>query len=487
MSTRARVRARARIWVAVAVTLAIVVPLGVLWQRSRLPSEYAAGDMGAMDFGGGPRTVGTQVSVTDLHTPSGPAPDVVAELIARQGTVTLASGRKVLGYTLNGTSPGPLIEATVGQLVEVRVRNVDVDAGIALHWHGIDVPNAEDGVAGITQDAVAVGESFTYRWVAPRAGTFWYHSHQVSHEQVAGGLLGALVIHPARPDPVVKDVVGLAHLYGSVATLNGEEGDVPVRASEGRPVRVRLINTDNGPQAVWTGAPYTLVATDGYDVNRPTEVRDRTVVIPAGGRIDLAMTVPRDGSALRVQYADVALVIGPGGSEAAAVEQPATRLDLLRYGAPAPVPFEAERADRTFTYAIGRRPGFLDGKPGLWWSVNGRIGRRMPMFVVSEGDVVHVKLTNSSGQVHPMHLHGHHAVVLSRDGVRVSGSPWWFDSLDVKNGESVEVAFLADNPGIWMDHCHNLTHATEGLVTHLMYAGVSTPFRMGGESGNEPE
>ena len=84
------------------------------------------------------------------------------------------------------------------------------------------------------------------------------------------------------------------------------------------------------------------------------------------------------------------------------------------------------------------------------------------MFVVREGDVVQVTISNHSGDVHPMHLHGHHAVVLSRDGKPVTGSPWWFDSLDVQNGETYVVAFLADNPGIWMDHCHNLKHAAAG-------------------------
>ena len=109
------------------------------------------------------------------------------------------------------------------------------------------------------------------------------------------------------------------------------------------------------------------------------------------------------------------------------------------------------------------------------------------MFVVRKGDVVHVTISNHSGQVHPMHLHGHHAVVLSRDGKKATGSPWWFDSLDVQNGQSFEVAFLADNPGIWMDHCHNLKHAKQGLVTHLVYEGVTTPYRLGKDSGNEPE
>ena len=106
------------------------------------------------------------------------------------------SGEEVRGYTLNGTSPGPALRVHQGDLVEVTLRNVDVPDGVTLHWHGVDVPNAEDGVAGVTQDAVGPGEEYVYRFVAEDAGTYWYHSHQVSHAQVRGGLFGTLVVLP---------------------------------------------------------------------------------------------------------------------------------------------------------------------------------------------------------------------------------------------------------------------------------------------------
>lgn len=86
-----------------------------------------------------------------------------------------------------------------------------------------------------------------------------------------------------------------------------------------------------------------------------------------------------------------------------------------------------------------------------------------------------------------MHLHGHHALVLSRDGKAATGSPWWVDSLNVANGETYEVGLVANNPGLWMDHCHNLPHAAQGLVSHLMYSNVKTPFTVGGKTRNEPE
>ncbi len=198
--------------------------------------------------------------------------------------------------------------------------------------------------------------------------------------------------------------------------------------------------------------------------------------------------MPTDGSAVRVAMTgDVSLTIGPAGSKAAPVKQPKGDVDLLDYGSSGDLGFDASRPDRKFEYSVGRRPGFLNGKPGLWWSVNGKLYKDMPMFMVREGDVVQVRISNHSGQSHPMHLHGHHAVVLSRNGVKATGSPWWFDSLEVENGDSYDIAFLADNPGVWMDHCHNLKHATEGLVTHLMYEGVTTPYKLGSDSGNTPE
>ena len=109
------------------------------------------------------------------------------------------------------------------------------------------------------------------------------------------------------------------------------------------------------------------------------------------------------------------------------------------------------------------------------------------MFVVREDDVVLMHIENNTGEVHPMHLHGHHALVLSRNGKPSTGSPWWTDSLNVESGERYDITFVADNPGIWMDHCHNLNYAAEGLVAHLMYEGVTTPYRVGGPAENSPE
>ena len=476
---------RRRLLIAIVATLALLVPLAWFWQASRLPDRYSVMDMGYTDYGGGPTTMsdhelmGRSVA-TLVADPNRPA-EVRVTLTVRKERFRLASGQSIDGYTVNHTSPGPVINAIQGQMVEVRLVNASVPDGVTPHWHGVDVPNAEDGVAGVTQNAVPVGGSFTYRFVADQVGTYWYHSHQVSHTQVQRGLLGALVVSPRVPEPGVIDQLAVLHVYDSASTVNGRTGDVRVNAADGQTVRVRIVNTDNGAAPIWTsGSPYRLVAVDGYDLHGPTPVSNRAVRLTAGGRIDLEVTAPA-----RVELGgSSALVLGSG---AKAAPQPSALVDLLKIGTPAPLGFDPAHADRTFNYSVGRRPGFLDGRPGLWWSINGHLFPDVPMFVVEEGDVVRMHLENHSGAVHPMHLHGHHAVVLARDGVKATGSPWWVDSLDVASGHNYDIAFVADNPGIWMDHCHNLPHAAQGLVAHLMYAGLTEPFRVGGAAHNEPE
>jgi len=470
--------------IAVVAALAVLGPLGYFWQRSLVPDSYDMMAMGYPDDGGGPaghRHAGG-VSVADLHGPSGQA-DVSVTLTARQETINLPDGTKVAGYTLNHTSPGPEIRARKGQLIAVQLVNESVPDGVTLHWHGVDVPNAEDGVAGVTQDAVPKGGSYVYRFVARDAGTYWYHSHQVSHDQVRLGLFGALVITPADSagdGQAGTDQVVAVHTYNGRRTINGRSGVSDLGAAPGQVTRVRVVNTDAGPIRVWvTGAPYRVVAVDGRDVHGATPVSGSAVLVTAGGRMDLEFT-----GAARVDVGAGTAIASPG---VAAAPEPRQIVDLLSYGTPAPLGFDPATATRHFDYRIGRRIGFLDGRPGMWWTVNGHTYPEVPMYMVSTGDVVTMTLANGSGEVHPMHLHGHHAVVLSRDGVAATGSPWWFDSLDVEDGATYEIAFLADNPGIWVDHCHNLQHAVDGLLAHLAYTGVSTPYRVGGKAGNRPE
>ena len=471
-------RRQLKLAVAIGATLAILGPLGYFWQDSLVPSTYDMAAMGYADFGGGPAT-GHQhgrggISVAALTGPASGTPDVAVTL-----TVRRENGR----YTVDGTSPGPEIRAVKGQLIEATLVNENVPDGVTLHWHGVDVPNAEDGVAGVTQDAVRPGQRHVYRFVVQDPGTFWYHSHQVSHEQVRNGLFGALVVTDPAVKPGVDQVVAV-HTYGGRRTINGKPGVSTLAVAAGRVVRARLINTDAGPIRAWvSGAAYRVTGVDGRTVHEPPDISGRFVVVTAGGRVDVEFEA---GPSVRIDVgAGATLAVGGTGGGPAA--EPRATVDLLSYGTPAPIGFDPAKAARTFDYRIGRRAGFLDGLPGLWWSVNGHLFPDIPMFMVSTGDIVRMRIANTSGEVHPMHLHGHHAVVLSRNGVAATGSPWWVDSLDVGDGETYEIAFIADNPGIWVDHCHNLEHAADGLLAHVVYTDVSTPYRVGGEAGNQPE
>jgi FtsP/CotA-like multicopper oxidase with cupredoxin domain len=285
-------------------------------------------------------------------------------------------------------------------------------------------------------------------------------------------------------------VIAAVHSYGGLGTVGGHTGLRRVSAPTGPVVRVRVVNTQNSSIVLSVaGSAFRVLALDGHDVTDPPEVLDRTVVLAGGGRVDLEVRPPEGGPAVRLGFGvgAAALAIGPPDGPVSPERALLGSVDFLSYGSPAPVGFDPTRPDRRFSYVVGRRLGFVDGRLASWWTVNGRMLPDVPMFTVAEGDIVVMTIRNAFGSFHPMHLHGHHVLVLERDGVRTTGSPWWTDSLDVPLGTTYVIAFVADNPGIWMDHCHNLTHSAAGLVAHLVYQGMSEPYRIGGRASNHPD
>ena len=186
--------------------LLLLAGVGLLawsWYDSRLPGSYNAMDFATPDYGGGPQVAhgGTAQTVDQLRGPADGAPDFRKTITARQADVRLSSGKVVNALTFDGRVPGPTLQVREGDLVEVTLVNEDIEEGVSIHWHGIDVPNREDGVAGVTQDAVRVGERYTYRFRAEQVGTFWYHSHENAADEVKRGLYGALVIQPRDRPP----------------------------------------------------------------------------------------------------------------------------------------------------------------------------------------------------------------------------------------------------------------------------------------------
>ena len=460
---------------------------------------------------------GTNVTVKDPTPVSSLVGDTSAdavvrhyELTARVEQVTLPSGQTTEAWTF-GSLPGPALEAQLGEVMEVVLNNRDVSAGVTLHWHGYDVPNAMDGVAGATQDAVMPGQSMTYRFTAAQAGTYWYHTHQDSAEGVRKGLYGTFVVHHPASSRADTDVVVAGHDLSGLGLLGSSDRATWQRATPGSSVRVRLINTDSVQQRyLIQGAAFRAVAVDGTEVNQPQEVTGKLLRLGAGGRVDIAFTMPASPVTVRSDAAAGAVVVIAPQESAAGESQEVTPdklpagvftttpvLDLLDYGKPlvqdgnGSEPAHAITKERAVTreevMVLDRQFRFVDGIPRYAFTVNGAAYPLVPSIEVAEGDTVKVTIVNRTSEPHPMHPHGHHVQVLSRNGVVPSGSPLVLDTVDVLPGEVWELLLHADNPGIWMDHCHNLDHAAEGMMMLLKYQGVSSPFVHGGHSHNRPE
>jgi FtsP/CotA-like multicopper oxidase with cupredoxin domain len=486
-----------RVLIGLVVLLALggVAWLGMLWYESRLPGTYSAMEFGVVDYGGGPaqnHAAHPHVSVDQLKGPRQGRPDIRIKLVARKAEVRLASGRTIDAWTFNGRLPGPEIRVHQGDLVEATLINEDIDEGVTIHWHGVDVPNAEDGVAGVTQDAVIPGGRFTYRFRASQLGTFWYHSHQVSSEQVQRGLYGALVIEPRRATKRGGlDLTMIAHDVSGATLLGAEEGVQRREVVPGTAVRLRLVNSNSAPERFrLAGTPFRVVAIDGTDLNEPTPIEDQTLTVGGGARYDVTFVMPEYSVVLGVDASPTALALVTDPDDPHTRVQGALQRDFdpAGYGRPKPTLLgTTTRFDRAFVLDIDQRLGFMDGRPGYHWAINGKLFPETPMYVVRRGDLVKMRIVNDTGSVHPMHLHGHPVLVLRRNGRRTTGSPWWVDTLNVEGGEEYEVAFEAANPGIWMDHCHNLPHAVDGMTMHVAYEGVTTPFRIGGRAHNHPE
>ncbi|GMK37013.1 hypothetical protein PCCS19_00660 [Paenibacillus sp. CCS19] len=470
-----------------------------------------------MDYGGGAAPVNDMhahgahagtgtVSVADLTGPRTGEADKSFTLKASKQTIKLDSGASVEAWTFNGGVPGPEIRVKQGDLVEIKLVNQDIEEGVTIHMHGVDLPNAEDGVAGVTQDAVLVGQSFTYRFVAEDAGTYWYHSHQETLQGEGKGLFGAFIVEPREQQPTeTADIAILAHSWESTNSLQpiiafGTADQSSARTiAAGTEVRLRLINTDiNEKRFRLSGTSFRVAAIDGTDLKEPGELKDQDLLLAAGGRYDIAFVMPNSPVTLTTHSDNASdgggqtasLTMSPNGAigQALDLKQSQPLFDPLSYGEADEVPFDANSTfDRDFTLVLGQKLGFYDGRFAYLLTINGKVFPDTPMLMVREGDLVRTTFVNHSSSHHPMHLHGHHMLVLSRNGVPSTGSPWWTDTLDVAPGDTYTVAFRADNPGVWMDHCHNLFHASVGMMMHLSYEGVSSPFAMGRATVNHPE
>lgn len=474
-------------------SLGVVVLAGALavsWMDSRAapPSSFHA-------VGHHAGTIPVTETTRSVDTLRGPAPlGRVREytLHARSERVTLDDGTNADALTF-GSLPGPELRASQGETVRVTLVNDNVPDGVTLHWHGYDVPNAMDGVPGVTQDAVLPGQSFIYEFPAAQAGTYWYHTHQNASIDEPKGLYGALVVDPpGGPAPDIQDITVPVHTLGGSILFGGHATVWTEQKAPGSRVRLRIINTDQLTQRFsLSGVAFRLTAIDGGDLAlgdgaAAGEMTGTVLPLAAGGRYDVEFSMPDQPVQLALEGARAGgLSLVPGATPGPAPRfVPGPELDLATYGLPAALP--APAADASVTYVLDHLIRFVDGVPRFAFTVNGAVYPNVPPLVVQEGDRVLVTVVNRSDDVHPMHPHGHHVRVLSIDG-RPVGTDLRMDSMEVRPGQRWTMLLTADNPGIWMDHCHNLAHARDGMMFHLAYDGVSSPFNHNGGSQNRPE
>lgn len=474
------------------------------------------------------------------------------ELTAREGSLKTKDGKKWPIWGYNGTAPGPTIRVKEGETVRVKLTN-KLPEPVTIHWHGLPVPNRMDGVAGITQDAVEPGKSFTYEFKADvPPGTYWYHSHQKSAEQVDKGLYGTVIVEPkGKPDydrdytlvldewmepgkadgessqgdnkgsgkDQGRDMGGMDHGSGHKMNMDGGKMDMggmnhmdkytiytinggtypdiePLKVKKGDRVKLRLVNAGFMTHKIHVhGSDIRVTNMDGMPINRPEPFKDKLIPVAPGERYEVEFTADQPGNWLiechgngpgakgmkvAVQYEDTSGTKDrPGEMEELPV------LDMTRYGQPKKAEFTSDDSyDRVFTAELNE--AMDHAKMEEIFTINGKTMEEAKPFKVKMGDRVKIRFVNKGKQDHPMHLHGHHFQVLTKNGKPLQGAPIWKDTINVRPGESYEIAFVADNPGDWMLHCHDLHHAAGGMATQIKYDGYKS-FKPDPDVENIPE
>ncbi|GGD52119.1 multicopper oxidase family protein [Paenibacillus nasutitermitis] len=493
----------------VIVIFVIQVLIGI--NSSKLPEASDMMNHHLMDEGGGTPTMLTGNQMNQDHSNhsnmvevaaltgdvSAPA-DIKFELVAQKREITLASGAKIDTWTYNGEI-APELRVRYGDMVEVKLVNKDVDKGVTIHWHGYNVPNAMDGVPGMTQNVVKPGESFTYKFRAAQEGTYWFHSHQQAAEQVEKGLFGSLIVDAVNETEVYdEEITVINHRWdtdqGDKIAFGNHDQTQLKQIETGKKVKLRIINTHNLSRKYYLqGVDYQVTSIDGVRIKDPDTLSDRTAFrLASGGRYDITFTMPNHPVLFKIgDYNDAEnpsiIFYRDAPPMKPSFKAESNLFDPSQYGKPVENDLTSTTEfDRGFTMILGNRMGFYNGQFHFLWTINGEVYPNIPTFVVKEGEKVKTTFVNRSFAEHPMHLHGHHMTVLKKNGKKVK-TPWMTDTLNVYAGETYEVAFIADNPGMWMDHCHNLDHAATGMILHLMYDNVLPSYEVGTRSGNLPE
>ena len=400
----------------------------------------------------------------------------------------------------NASIPGPVLRIPRGRETLIRFDNA-LDEPSSVHWHGLRIANAMDGVPGMTQPAVEPGQSFDYVLNPPDAGTYWYHTHLRSWAQMALGLAGVLIVEEDTPPAVDRDLViaiddwridregrfdavSLGHLHdwshagriGNLITVNGKTGTrYAVRGGER--IRLRLVNIANArTMTLQINEPLLqVVAIDGQPVE-PFAPRDGRLTLAVGQRVDVVVDfagAPGQSSTIELLVRDNAYAIvgfdygnatlrdSPLESPLRLPPNPLHRIALPDEFLQVPLRLQGGAMSRFSGATVDGRemtiPELVERK--LVWAMNGVAGLpEAPLFRVARGTAVSLELDNDTSWPHAMHLHGHHFVRASAPGI-------WRDTVLLERGERDALRFVADNPGRWLIHCHMAEHMAGGMLS----------------------
>jgi FtsP/CotA-like multicopper oxidase with cupredoxin domain len=386
-------------------------------------------------------------------------------------------------WAYNGAFPGPVLRARQGERLRVRLAN-RLPQETTIHWHGIRLPNAMDGVPHLTQAPVPNGGEFLYEFDLPDAGTFWYHPHYGSAEQLGRGLYGALVVEERTPPAFDRDLVWVlsdlrldreariaadfnapfdashAGRLGNTVLVNGRVPDA-VALDAGERLRLRIVNAANARiyRLQFEGHAPRAIALDGHPV-APYPVAGGLVLGP-GMRADLQLEASgepgrryavTDDFFPRRAYRVVDLAYTERRAPARLL--PAPQLPANPLAEP-----DLARAERVKLVLGGgaMRPR----QPQGLWSIDGKSPQghaHEPLVRLARGRSYVFEIENDTAWHHPFHLHG--------VAFRALAEPQqpWRDTALVAPGARAELAFVADNPGDWMIHCHILEHQEAGMM-----------------------
>ncbi|GGY17226.1 multicopper oxidase family protein [Paludibacterium paludis] len=414
-----------------------------------------------------------------------------ARLVAAPTVVEMVPGVKTAAWAYNDSLPGPLIDATEGDIVEILFIN-RLPSATTVHWHGLPVPPDQDGNPS---DPVPPGAERLYRFTLPEgsAGTYWYHPHPhgSTPEQVFRGLAGTFIVR-SRHDPLAH--LPEQHLVISDLRL-ARNGAIPDNTEldwmNGREGQYVLINGQREPEIrvrgrqrwrVWNacsarylrlslgGRPFWLVGTDGGLIGAARRMTE--LLLAPGERAEWIVDAPDTETKLialaydRQKMGDVgperdiviATVKGVSG-DAGAIP------DTLR-----PVPALGEPASRK-RVQFSETMSMENGRHEMKFLVNGKTFDMARIDLVSRrGRIEEWDIVNASHMDHPFHLHGTQFQVVERvRGGRAVPEPFlaWRDTVNLAPEETVRIRVVQAFAGIRMFHCHILEHEGQGMMGQL--------------------